>query len=159
MKTPDNNKTHTKKTILALIYADWCPHCEPLKKEDGVWEEVIKKLKDTNIHVEKIRSGLKTEDPKNLHEDEKRQMDTLKKHATGDLGVRGFPTIIKIVHGNVTHFEGDRNNADEIVKWVHPNHSKAHHKTVHHNAMHGGKRRRTRRYKKKSCSSFFPKLW
>lgn len=159
MKTPDNSKTDAKP-VLALIYADWCPHCEPLKKDDGVWDQVTKKLEGSDIHLEKIRSGLKSEDPKNLHDDEKRQMDILKKKATSDLGIRGFPTIIKIVDGKVTHFEGDRNNADEIVKWVHPDHSKKHHKTPsHHKAMHGGKRRRTRRYKKKSCSSFFTKLW
>ena len=77
-------------------------------------------------------------------------MNVLKQHTPDELGIRGFPTIIKIVDKKVTHFEGDRNNADEIVKWAHHDHSKTEHRTH----MHGGKKRRTRRYKKKPCTSF-----
>lgn len=112
--------------IVGKIYAEWCGHCQRLEPE---WKQMKEKLnKIGNIEFVEIE------------EQELDKLDEFNEKNKERLGGKkvvyeGFPTIFKIVGGNITYYNGVR-EADEMYGWA---------------TTKGGRRRKT--YKRKSRKS------
>ena len=87
-------ETFDSKPKVMLFKAEWCGHC---KKFMPVWDEVSKSL------------GGEAEFIKYDSEEHK---DTMSEY-----GVKGFPTVYKVVDGEKTNFEGPR-TVDALTEFV-----------------------------------------
>ena len=126
-------------TDVLLIHAKWCGHCQTLMPE---WEKMKDLVKGkSNVHIHEIETDDSDKDSKMHSLNEK-----IKKG--GKISVKGFPTIVKIVNGEMHEYKGQR-TADEMAKWAEKE------------KMSGGRKRKSNRKKgktrknrtKKSCSS------
>jgi thiol-disulfide isomerase/thioredoxin len=112
--------------IVGKIYAEWCGHCQRLEPE---WKQMKEKLNENkNIEFVEIEE-------QNLDKlDELNEKNKERFHGQ-KVTYEGFPTIFKIVDGNPTYYNGER-DADKMYQWV---------------ITKGGRRRKT--YKRKSRKS------
>ena len=114
-RTGKRGKTHKKrrtqkkepKIIVGKIYATWCGHCKALKPE---WKKMRKIVKGKRVQVVDISEDQIDVKLSKLNE----------KHGV-QIVANGYPTLFKLVNGNVTYYEGSR-EAHTLAEW----------------AMHGG---------------------
>ena len=98
------------KLKICLIYALWCPHCEKYL-DSNVFMNVNNELKRQPKYDKVVFEQIDFEKDKKLVE---------------KYDVSGFPSIVA-VHSNgkvLGHFQGDRFNKNEIIKFVDQNLSK-----------------------------------
>jgi thiol-disulfide isomerase/thioredoxin len=112
----NHNKTQKNKPkvlLIGKIYADWCGHCRMLKPE---WNKLKYNIKHKNgshgyqIHYIEIEQ-----------QNEQSKVDKVNKiylHNTDKkLSLQGgYPTIFKIINGNIEYYSGDR-KAEAMQKW------------------------------------------
>jgi thiol-disulfide isomerase/thioredoxin len=106
------NKRHSAKpVVIGLIYADWCGHCQALKPE---WD-MFKK----NLNMDKklaSKCGIfEVEDGDTLKDIKIKNIS--KKVKGGEVHVDGFPTLFKIVGGNIEYYSGERNSS-ALLEWA-----------------------------------------
>jgi thiol-disulfide isomerase/thioredoxin len=101
-------KKHHKPTIVGLIHANWCGHCQTLMP---VWEEMVKTRKgNKKFHIVKIESSDADKDSRMAHINSKLSKDSPK------LEANGFPTIFKVKNGKLEYYDKER-QADAMRKW------------------------------------------
>ncbi len=95
-------------TDVLLIHAKWCGHCQTLMPEWKKMKELVEGK--NNVHIHEIETDDTDKDSK---------MHTLngKIEKGGKISVKGFPTIVKIVNGEMYEYKGKR-TADEMAKWA-----------------------------------------
>jgi len=122
IKTPvieSSSNNHEKpKVVIGLIYANWCPHCQSLKAENGPWEQMKMDLNEPQYEYVEIEDS-QPDKMQRIEEINRRLND----HT---LEVNGYPTIFRIRGGNIDYYNGDR-TADEMKKWF-----------INENEMKGG---------------------
>ena len=77
-------------TKLVMFYADWCGHCKKLKP---VWDKASADVNKDETKMIKVNCGNGTEDDEKI----------MKKY-----NVQGYPTIVKIINGKPSEYQGDR---------------------------------------------------
>jgi thiol-disulfide isomerase/thioredoxin len=89
--TTEPFESKKEPTRIVLFYAPWCKYCHKLMDgDDSVWNQLQHKYADQkHIAIDQING------------DEKPELAT-------KFSIEGFPTILKIVDGKVTKFQGDR---------------------------------------------------
>uniref|UniRef100_A0A6C0HAV1 Thioredoxin domain-containing protein n=1 Tax=viral metagenome TaxID=1070528 RepID=A0A6C0HAV1_9ZZZZ len=112
----------SKPITIGLVYAEWCGHCQALKPEWEKLKETLSKNKKCNI--------FEVEDS-DVNKDAKLK-SVGKKINGGSIQVNGFPTLFKILNGNVEYYNGER-TFDALLKWANRTFS------------YGGKTRKNRR--------------
>lgn len=109
------HKNDDSKTLIAIIHAEWCPHCtqimQPVYGEDNsIWSSV-KSACEPEITVLAFESKDTGTQP--FMESNKITLD-------------GYPTIVKIVKNKpVEYYNGERTK-DELITWA-----------MHHDSMDG----------------------
>jgi thiol-disulfide isomerase/thioredoxin len=106
------SKRHSAKpVVIGLIYADWCGHCQALKPE---WD-MFKK----NLNMDKKLANkcdiFDVEDSDTLKDIKIKNIS--KKVKGGEVRVDGFPTLFKIVGGNIEYYSGERNSS-ALLEWA-----------------------------------------
>jgi thiol-disulfide isomerase/thioredoxin len=94
------------KIIIGLIHANWCGHCQALKP---VWQEMKQDLND-DFDIQEIEDSDKNKEEKKSKLNEKIK-------GGKEIQANGFPTIFKIVDGEIQYFEGDRTK-EKLVSWA-----------------------------------------
>jgi hypothetical protein len=107
------------------IHADWCGHCVSLKHEwkkmQNLFSHAIgRNLK--NVHVEYHDFEDIKNDPKQSGKDYQKEIDAYNEkhlpHSEAKLALQGgFPTIFRVLDGNLEYFSGDRNHGS-IFSWM-----------------------------------------
>lgn len=103
---------HSNKDIIVVgkIYAEWCGHCQNLKPE---WTKMKNNLKNSNVKCE-FREIEETNQDNGIQQ----VNDEYLKNSNTKLALQGgYPTIFKIVNGEIKYYNGER-NADSLQKWV-----------------------------------------
>ena len=101
-------KNQHKPTIVGLIHANWCGHCQTLMP---VWEEMVKTMKgNKSFHIVKIESSDLNKDARMAHINSKLSKDSPK------LEANGFPTIFKVKNGKLEYYSQER-QLDAMHKW------------------------------------------
>jgi thiol-disulfide isomerase/thioredoxin len=118
-----------KQIIIGLVYANWCGHCQSLKPE---WDMFKKNLKIDKKLASKC--GVFEVEDSDIMKDSKIKKIS-KKVNGGEVHVDGFPTLFKIVGGNIEYYNGER-SANSLLEWA---------KLSNQN---GGKTRKNRKYAK-----------
>lgn len=86
----------TKKPVLVLYYAVWCPYCINFMKD---WNKIVSILKQSHVHTLKVENS---------------EINTLPpKHR----GVNAFPTIVLISDKKQIPYLGERSPAN-ILRFV-----------------------------------------
>jgi hypothetical protein len=101
------DKNDESKILIAIIHADWCPHCTQIMQpvdgeENSIWSSV-KSACEPEITVLAFESN-----------DIERQpfMDS------NEITLSGYPTIVKIVKNKpVEYYNGERTK-DELIAWA-----------------------------------------
>ena len=105
-------KRHSAKpTIIGLIYANWCGHCQALKPE---WDMFKRNLKMDKKLANKC-GIFEVEDGDAMKDTKIKKIS--KKVKGGELQVNGFPTLFKISGGNIEYYNGER-NATSLLDWA-----------------------------------------
>jgi thiol-disulfide isomerase/thioredoxin len=112
----DNTLTGNKPSlVLGEIYAEWCGHCKDLAPKWTVIEKelpkrfpsnskpLVYKVEESNMDDAKV--GLETMQPYLANPSEKVEIQG------------GYPTIFKIVNGQVSYFDGPR-EIGPIITWA-----------------------------------------
>lgn len=110
----NHNKTQKNKPkvlLIGKIYADWCGHCRMLKKE---WYKMKYNIKHKKHGYEIIYAEIEqsVEQSKVDNVNELYLNGSNKKLALQG----GYPTIFKIINGNIEYYSGDR-KAEAMQKW------------------------------------------
>ena len=102
------------KLVLGKIYAEWCGHCKILAPKWEIIEQelpkrfpitskpLVYKVEESNMDDSKL--GLETMNPYLANPSEKVEVQG------------GYPTIFKIVNGQVSYFDGPR-EIGPIITW------------------------------------------
>ena len=93
------------KPVIGKIYAEWCGHCKNLLP---IWTEMKREIQ-TNFPDKYDFSEI----------EEQQQIDGFNKIKMDydiDLKSEGYPTIFKIVNGNIEYYKGARDK-ELLVKW------------------------------------------
>ena len=100
MYAPYEGFTNEIKGKLMLFHADWCPHFKEYEKS-GTFDKISKDKRLAHLSFEKI--------------DVDQQADVAAKY-----GVPSFPTLVvtNSKGEKVGTFDGDRNDIDEVIKFV-----------------------------------------
>lgn len=107
-KPRTTQKKQHKPTIVGLIHANWCGHCQTLMP---VWEEMVKSMKGNKMfHIVKIESSDADKDARMAHINSKISKDSPK------LQANGFPTIFKVKNGKLEYYDKER-QSDAMRKW------------------------------------------
>jgi len=110
--TKNTRKRHsTKHIIIGLVYANWCGHCQALKPE---WDMFKKNLKMDKKLANKC-GIFEVEDADTMKDNKIKKIN--KKVNGGELQVNGFPTLFKIVGGNIEYYNGER-SANSLLEWA-----------------------------------------
>ena len=107
MVPTNNNKKH-KKTVIVLIHADWCGHCQRLMPEWQQMKETLDENERSNITFEEIESANINQ---RLPEISKIYMDG------ADIEYNGFPTIGHIQDNQFKKYNDERNK-EQMLKWI-----------------------------------------
>jgi len=100
-----------KQIIIGLVYANWCGHCQSLKPE---WDMFKKNLKIDKKLASKC--GVFEVEDSDIMKDSKIKKIS-KKVKGGEVQVNGFPTLFKIVGGNIEYYNGER-SANSLLEWA-----------------------------------------
>jgi thiol-disulfide isomerase/thioredoxin len=110
--TKNTSKGHsTKHIIIGLVYANWCGHCQALKPE---WDMFKKNLKMDKKLANKC-GIFEVEDADTMKDNKIKKINN--KVNGGELQVNGFPTLFKIVGGNIEYYNGER-SANSLLEWA-----------------------------------------
>jgi len=93
--------------VVGLIYANWCSHCKALEPE---WKKLKESLSKNKQFKKKGGDIFEVEDS-----DPQKQEKMISVHP--NLQANGYPTLFKIVGGNIEYYNGER-NAQSLEKWV-----------------------------------------
>lgn len=109
-KKTTTKKTTTKKpkdkTIVVLVYANWCPHCQTMKPE---WNEMKNRL---GMDIETIEI-----EDSDFDKDMKLQ-DIENNRLNGEhVNIIGYPTMFKIQNGHADYYGGSR-KASDMINWA-----------------------------------------
>ena len=105
---PTNNNQKHKKTVIVLIHADWCGHCQRLMPEWQQMKETLDENERSNITFEEIESANINQ---RLPEISKIYMDG------ADIEYNGFPTIGHIQDNQFKKYNDERNK-EQMLKWI-----------------------------------------
>lgn len=107
------------KTFNAIVFANWCGHCQTLKKSKAA---IIKEVKKSNSPTSLVFIE---------HEVLTHMLNNHSNHAFAQISssaVQGFPTVYKAkfnpsnkTNVNVDLFEGNRNVISELVSFFNSN--------------------------------------
>jgi len=100
-----------KPVIIGLVYANWCGHCQALKPE---WDMFKKNLKMDKKLANKC-GIFEVEDADTMKDIKIKKIS--KKVNGGEVRVDGFPTLFKIVGGNIEYYNGER-SANSLLEWA-----------------------------------------
>lgn len=125
-----NAKVHNKtkknlpqSTIVGVVHAHWCGHCQELMPKWKLFKNELKHNK--NITVLDIEDG----DPRKDHKLSRLNVKINDKSVR--IQANGFPTIFKIQHGHLEYYSGNRDPV-ALKQWALA--SKA--PVVKHNIVH-----------------------
>jgi thiol-disulfide isomerase/thioredoxin len=105
----DVSPQYKQPTIIGLIYANWCGHCQQLKP---TWDK-LKKHITNNYNKDFTIVEIEADQP-----DKSEQITKLEQHLDGKkIETDGYPTIIKLMGGKVDYYGGNREFAD-LDAWV-----------------------------------------
>jgi thiol-disulfide isomerase/thioredoxin len=111
----NHSSTNKPRLVLGEIYAEWCGHCKDLAPKWTVIEKelpkrfpsntkpLVYKVEETNMNDATL--GLETMNPYLASSSEKIELQG------------GYPTIFKIVNGQVSYFDGPR-EIGPIITWA-----------------------------------------
>jgi thiol-disulfide isomerase/thioredoxin len=122
----NHNKTQKNKPkvlLIGKIYADWCGHCRMLNPE---WNKLKYNIQKNGSHGYEIRY-IEIEQSAEQAKVDKVNKIYLQNSATKLALQGGYPTIFKIVDGNIEYYGGPR-KAEAMQKWF------LHHKGGNHEA-------------------------
>lgn len=117
-KHNNHNKTHKigpKVLLIGKIYADWCGHCRTLNKE---WSKMKYNLEQKNgSHGYEIRY-IEIEQSAEQSKVDEVNKKYLQNSATKLALQGGYPTIFKIVNGNIEYYpENTPRQVEAMQKW------------------------------------------
>ena len=112
--TPKSQSQHNEEvpkspTIIGLIYANWCHHCQALKP---AWEEMKKDI--TNKYAGQFNVvEIEADQP-----DKSEKLAKLEQMLDGQkIDASGYPTILKLAGGSVDYYGGNRELHD-MINWA-----------------------------------------
>jgi len=107
--TDDVSPQYEQPTIIGLLYAEWCGHCQQLKP---TWDKLQKHIMN-NYKNEFTIVEIEADQP-----DKSEQITKLEQSLDGKkIETDGYPTIIKLMGGKVDYYRGNREFAD-LYAWV-----------------------------------------
>ena len=88
------------------IYADWCFHCINMKND---WEELKSKLSAYPNAPEIL----------DIEQKQMHKLDDFNKNnnLSEPVQANGFPTLVKIVNGQVSYYHGER-TTEPMLQWI-----------------------------------------
>ena len=122
-KVHNKTKKNASSTIVGVVHAHWCGHCQELMPKWKLFKNELKHNK--NITVLDIEDG----DPRKDHKLSRLNVKINDKSVR--IQANGFPTIFKIQHGHLEYYSGNRDPV-ALKQWALA--SKA--PVVKHNIMH-----------------------
>jgi thioredoxin-like negative regulator of GroEL len=91
-------------TVIGLIYANWCHHCQALKP---AWEDMKKDIMN-NYNGKFSIVEIEADQP-----DKSEKLAKLEQMLDGQkIDASGYPTIVKVAGGRVDYYGGNRELAD-----------------------------------------------
>ena len=91
-------------TVIGLIYANWCHHCQALKP---AWEDMKKDIMN-NYNGKFSIVEIEADQP-----DKSEKLAKLEQMLDGQkIDASGYPTIVKVAGGHIDYYGGNRELAD-----------------------------------------------
>ena len=111
-----HNKTHKigpKVLLIGKIYADWCGHCRMLKPE---WSKMKYNIKHNNGNHGYQINYIEIE--QSVEQSKVDKVNKIYLHGSDKkLALQGgYPTIFKVINGNIEYYGGPR-KAEAMQKW------------------------------------------
>ena len=111
-KTRKNGKQNKQEpenpTVIGLIYAKWCGHCQALEPE---WNAMKQNLMKERMSYQIVE--IEDSDP-----EKETKIENLNKTIHGGkLQANGYPTIFKKVGNKIEYYEGNR-KASDMENWL-----------------------------------------
>lgn len=111
-----HNKTYKKKniikknhTIIGVVHAKWCGHCQVLMPKWRTFKNQMKNNKQISV--------IDIEDGDHNKESRLAQLNLKINDKSVKIEANGFPTIFKIVNGNLEYYSGNR-EPDALKNWA-----------------------------------------
>ena len=135
-QTPTPQPQHNEEapgypTVIGLIYAKWCHHCQAMKP---AWDELKKDIMDNysgKFSIVEIEAG---------QPDKSEQLAKLEQLLDGQkIDSSGYPTIVKVAGGRADYYGGNRELAD-MKQWATGQHIGGFQKEKHLNKRSRGRK-------------------
>jgi thiol-disulfide isomerase/thioredoxin len=115
-KTARKIKKINKNVTVGLIFAPWCGHCQRLEPE---WKLMKDNLKGNKLYktgkLEVVELDGSSEEKRAEFDSKMLELNSRLKN--NKIEANGFPTIFKVMSGNLEYYTGERTN-EEMRKWA-----------------------------------------